>query len=66
MSRATATVLHPERLGLLLSAAVGLAIGFQLIRGDFDYQGVMWSSIAVLGLLQLRILVRRPEGETRR
>lgn len=64
MSRAK-IVLHPERLGLLLSALVGLAIGFQLLRGQFDYQGVMWSAIAVLGLLQLRILVRRPEAGTK-
>lgn len=65
MSRA-ANFLTTERLGLLLSVAVGLAIGLQVIRGEFDYQGVMWSAIAVLGLLQLRILVRRPDAGGKR
>lgn len=65
MTRAL-VVLGPERLGLLLSIAVGLAIGAQLIRGGFDSGRVMWAAIAVLGLALLRILVRRWEAERER
>lgn len=65
MTRAL-VVLGPERLGLLLSIAVGLAISAQLLKGDLGFDKVMWAAIAVLGLALLRILVRRFEHERAR
>lgn len=56
MSRAL-HFLTPQRLAAGVSAAVGWTLGMQIVQGGFDGEGVLWAAIAVLGLVQLRLLV---------
>lgn len=50
-------LLTPHRAAVGVSSAVGWALGIQITRGGFDTESGLWAAIAVLALIQLRLLL---------
>ncbi len=56
MTRVT-QFLTPDRMAAGVASAVGWTVGIQITQGGFDQVSAMWAGIAVLGLVQLRLLL---------
>lgn len=47
----------PQRLAAVLASAVGWTIGVKVTHGGLDIEGGLWAGIAMLALVQLRLLM---------
>ncbi len=50
----------PQRAAACLASTVGWTIGVKATHGGFDSEGALWAGIAVLALVQLRLLMPPP------